>query len=107
MVTKEEFLAYEEVRESGETNMFHSANVIRLAKEMSGVVLGKGVVMEIMYNYTTLKERFENECDECGGTGEVTTMEQVYANEPHMAPIGTRPCPKCRSKKEEEYNDQD
>lgn len=31
-------------------------------------------------------------CEHCGGTGEVTTMEQVYPNEPHYAPIGTRDC---------------
>lgn len=38
----------------------------------------------------------EEVCAECGGTGEVTTMERVYANEPHTAPIGTAPCPVCR-----------
>lgn len=46
----------------------------------------------------------EEVCAECLGTGEVTTMEQVYAGEPHMAPIGTRAC-LCQ-KKEEEYDNQ-
>ena len=40
-------------------------------------------------------------CEMCGGTGEMTTMEYVYAGEPHMAPIGTRPC-LCQSKKDED-----
>ncbi len=35
---------------------------------------------------------FEPVCEYCGGTGEVDSMEQVYAGEPHMAPIGTRKC---------------
>lgn len=34
-------------------------------------------------------------CDTCDGTGEVTTMEYVYPNEPHMAPIGTKTCIDC------------
>ena len=39
-----------------------------------------------------LTETEEGECAECGGTGEVDAMEQVYPNEPHMAPIGTQKC---------------
>lgn len=46
----------------------------------------------------------EEVCADCLGTGEITTMEQVYAGEPHMAPIGSRVCP-CQNK-EEEYDDQ-
>lgn len=34
----------------------------------------------------------EDVCEYCLGTGETTEMEPVYANEPHMAPIGTRMC---------------
>lgn len=34
----------------------------------------------------------EDWCDECGGVGEVTTQEPVYAGEPHTANIGTRKC---------------
>lgn len=37
----------------------------------------------------------EEPCETCGGEGEVSTMEQVYPGEPHMAPIGTAPCPDC------------
>lgn len=49
-------------------------------------------------------EKCEKECDteevcaECHGDGEVTTMERVYAGEPHMAPIGTATCPACGGK---------
>lgn len=38
------------------------------------------------------KEMREEDCPDCGGTGEVTVMERVYPNEPHMAPIGTAKC---------------
>ena len=38
------------------------------------------------------QEEEEKVCEFCGGTGEVTTMEQVYPNEPHYAPIGTAKC---------------
>lgn len=31
-------------------------------------------------------------CAFCLGTGEVTTMEAVYAGESHQAPIGTKVC---------------
>ena len=42
------------------------------------------------------------ECEDCGGTGEVTTMERVYPGEEHMAPIGVEPC-HCQDKDEDEY----
>lgn len=48
----------------------------------------------------------EEVCAECYGTGEVTTMEYVYAGEPHQAPIGTAPCPVCQVKDDDEYDDQ-
>ena len=47
----------------------------------------------------------EEVCEDCLGTGEVDTMEQVYANEPHTAPIGTRAC-HCQAR-EEEYDNQE
>jgi hypothetical protein len=43
----------------------------------------------------------EDVCELCYGTGETTEMEQVYANEPHMAPIGTRKCV-CQIKEDDE-----
>ena len=46
-MTKEKFLAYEEVRESGETNMFDVSAVIGLAE----VELTKDDCMDIMKNY--------------------------------------------------------
>lgn len=66
---------------------------------------------EIQEDTTSMEEKLEelekpedeDICPDCGGSGEVTTMEQVYANEPHMAPIGTRPC-HCQSK---QYDDMD
>ncbi len=39
-------------------------------------------------------------CQTCGGSGEVRTMERVYAGEPHMADIGTEKCPDCNKKHE-------
>lgn len=43
----------------------------------------------------------EEVCEMCLGEGEVTTMERVYAGEPHVAPIGTRKCI-CQMRKEVE-----
>lgn len=34
----------------------------------------------------------EQICEFCYGEGEVTTMESVWAGEPHYAPIGTQKC---------------
>ena len=45
----------------------------------------------------------EEVCETCGGTGEVTTKERVYANEPHMADIGSEPCPDCQNR-EQDYD---
>lgn len=45
----------------------------------------------------------EDLCSTCGGTGEITTMETVYAGEPHTAPIGTARCPDCNAPDEAEY----
>lgn len=47
----------------------------------------------------------EEVCDECLGTGEVTVDEQVYAGEPHMAPIGTRTCI-CKLPDEDDYQEE-
>ena len=38
-----------------------------------------------------------NRCQTCGGTGEVSKMEAVYPCEPHMADVGTQPCPDCQN----------
>lgn len=46
----------------------------------------------------------EEVCETCGGTGEVTTMERVYPNEPHEAPIGSAPCPDCSSREDDDYD---
>ncbi len=35
-------------------------------------------------------------CESCGGVGEVTTMERVSMNDPHLAPIGTEKCNECQ-----------
>lgn len=41
------------------------------------------------------QEEDEEVCETCGGTGEVSSMEAVYPGEPHMADVGTQPCPDC------------
>ena len=35
------------------------------------------------------------QCEECNGIGEVSTMEIVWPNEPHIADIGTEKCANC------------
>jgi hypothetical protein len=52
MITKEEFLAYEEVRVSGKTNMFDVRNV----EMLSG--LSRKKIIEIIKNYGILKEKY-------------------------------------------------
>ena len=51
-ITKEEFLAYERVRESGVTNMFG----VKTVEQLSG--LSKSEIMDIMQNYGELKEKY-------------------------------------------------
>lgn len=44
------------------------------------------------------------DCETCKDTREVTTMESVYPNEPHQAPIGSSPCPDCCSQEEADFS---
>lgn len=49
----------------------------------------------------------EDVCETCGGTGVVSTMEQVYPGEPHYAPIGECACPDCSaSYSEDDYDEE-
>lgn len=52
--------------------------------------------------------RREVVCIVCGGSGEVPTQEKVYPNDPGSptADIGTGPCPKCRSKRTDEQDEE-
>jgi len=51
-ITKEQFEAYESVRESGVTNMF----MISTVSDLSG--LDKAVIKDIMIHYNFLSEKF-------------------------------------------------
>ena len=53
-ITKEQFEAYEKVRQSGRTNMFMVGEVIRL----SGFVLDKEMCIEIMKRYGELNDKW-------------------------------------------------
>ena len=58
MMTKEKFLAYLAVRDSGATNMFDTKAVSKYAKQFTGVVLDRKDCLEIMANYTKLKYEY-------------------------------------------------
>ena len=51
-ITKEQFQAYEEVRESGVTNMF----AVSIVQQLSG--LSKPMILEIMKQYSSLKKKY-------------------------------------------------
>ena len=51
-ISRKQFEAYEEVRESGETNMFD----VRTVQMLSG--LSKEEILDIMHNYSYLKTKF-------------------------------------------------
>lgn len=53
-ISPEEFKAYEEVRQSGLTNMFDVNKVI----ELSRVYLTSEKIFEIMKNYSELKKQY-------------------------------------------------
>lgn len=50
-----------------------------------------------------------DECEYCGGKDgeheDITTMETVYAGEPHMAPIGSQTCPNALPDDEHEHDE--
>ena len=58
MITKDQFLAYLEVRNSGATNMFDIRAVTSYAKEFSGVTLDRADCLEIMANFSKLKYKY-------------------------------------------------
>jgi len=53
-ITQDEFDAYEEVRESGVTNMFN----VSIVSDYSG--LNRQQIMTIMKNYSELNEKYGN-----------------------------------------------
>lgn len=48
----------------------------------------------------------EEVCEHCGGTGEVSVMEQLYPHEPHMADVGSQTCI-CKLRDPDDYDDQE
>lgn len=54
MVTKDKFLAYLTVRDSGVTNMFDTRAVAKYAKKFSGVTLERKDCLDIMANFSKL-----------------------------------------------------
>lgn len=54
--TKEQFDAYIEVRNSGETNMLDVARIIQLAQEMSEVKLNREQCLDIIHNFAAYEE---------------------------------------------------
>lgn len=67
-ITKKQFKAYEAVRESGVTHMFD----IRMVSQLSG--LKKAEILEIMKNYSELKEQYE---DKIKGSEMVDCLNQA------------------------------
>jgi hypothetical protein len=53
-ITQEEFEAYEDVRESGVTNMFNTSVV----SDYSG--LSRNKIVSIMQNYSALRDKYGN-----------------------------------------------
>jgi hypothetical protein len=53
-ITQDQFDAYEDVRESGVTNMFN----VSVVSDYSG--LNRQEIMTIMKNYSTLQEKYGN-----------------------------------------------
>lgn len=43
-------------------------------------------------------------CTTCMDTGEVSRLERVYPNEPHMADVGTGPCPDCQNQEPDDFS---
>ena len=58
MISKEKFKAYQDVRESGITNMFNIKNVITAAEAFNDIELTKKDCIEIMGKYGELKEKY-------------------------------------------------
>lgn len=73
---------------------------IEILKITMGAVASFTKQNSIAFNY-------DIPCQTCGGMGEVSSMERVYPNEPHEAPIGSAPCPDCSSRGNDDYDNQE
>jgi hypothetical protein len=66
---------------------------------------GVGAIVNKKPTKTPMHTEEKEECEFCGGIDgeheDITTMEQVWPGEPHMAPIGTQPCPMTQKIHEE------
>lgn len=58
MISKGKFKAYQNVRESGVTNMFNLSNVITAAEAFNDIELTKRDCMDIMRDYGKLKKKY-------------------------------------------------
>lgn len=58
LISKEKFLAYESVRQSGRTNMFDTIAVEEIAMDEEGIQLSREDILEIMGSYNVLHERY-------------------------------------------------
>jgi hypothetical protein len=58
--TEEQFRAYIEVRDGGETNMWDVARVIELAREYSDVRLDRETCLDIMHNFADYVKEYEH-----------------------------------------------
>ena len=74
---------------------------LAMAVDCDYIPSGSGYILTEPKGESIVRELFLT-CRTCDGTGEVTTMEAVYAGEPHMAPIGTGKCPDC-TKVDDDY----
>ena len=63
-ITREQFMAYEEIRQSGITNMFDVRTVIEESIEESDGYLDKEAVQVIMINFTQLMETYPDVKDD-------------------------------------------
>ena len=59
-ITREQFEAYEKVRESGVTNMFDRRRVIEYMDDLYEVSLSKEQYLELIRNYAQLKAKYNN-----------------------------------------------
>lgn len=60
-INREKFEAYEDIRQTGITNMFAVNKVIELSKERGGAELDRKDIFEIMVNYNLYKETYQHD----------------------------------------------
>ena len=97
---------------NAEEEKFIKEEIFNISLQVSDMMDQEGIIVADLLEgepEAEVEDEIE-ECEFCGGKngehGDISTMERVYPGEPHMADVGSRPCPNSRpARDDDDYDD--